>query len=200
MGRKYDFELLLMRHGEARSWSDEGDRGRVLTENGRDQIKETVGAFEALGWHWGLGATSGYTRAQETYDALLHSMYDRALNDHHIKLPEASEVPDLAPSGDPERAARALIGIGENLAGPQPRVLAVAHNPILPAIAGVLLAGDPNLQLALGTGDVIHLFIPAPSHFDVVLAPQEQEPLPRAYLLGMYPRHALAAIAAQAAK
>ncbi len=200
MGRKYDFELLLMRHGDAQSWSDEGDRGRALTEDGRAKIAEVVDAFEAQGWHWGLGCTSGYTRAQETYDVLLHTLYDRALADHHVKLPEASEVPSLIPSGDPEAAARALVALGENLAGPQPRVLAVAHNPILPAIVGALIAGDPTVQIAMGTGDVIHLFIPAPSPFDLIMDPQEEEPLPRAFLLGMYPRHALAAIAAQASR
>ena len=196
MGRKYDFELLLMRHGQAQDWSEQGDRGRELTESGRARIARQAGAFEQLGWFWGKSFTSGYARAEQTLGTLREELAQVALEQHHIKLDAPGEIPHLAPSGDPERAARALVEAGSALAGPQPRILAVAHNPIVPKIAGVLIAGDPSMQIALGTGDVIHLFVPAPSPFDLILDPQEQEPLPRAVVLGIYPAHALEAIAA----
>lgn len=191
MGRKYDFELLLVRHGDAEDWADGGDSQRALTEDGVKALERCIPAWEHFGWCWSEAIQSPYLRAKQTakifYEALATSFYDREGSD--LREPQVGEV--FTPSSNPHDTARAIIELGNKQSGPRPLIAVFGHNPNLSRVASLLVCGEDNGSFALGRGDVVHLFVPAPSPFDLIVDPQEAEPLPRAVVLGVYPRAAL---------
>jgi len=197
MGRKYDFELLIMRHGEAESWADGGDPARRLTERGKASVDTISRAFIAQQWYWSRAFTSTYVRAQQTGQAIYEPLAAQFQRTEQDVLAPLEETPLIIPSGDVHAAARMITKAGHALASARPRVAVFAHNPLLAKLVGLLVAGDPSVQFVLEYASVVHLFVPAPSPFDLVLDPkgEGEEPLTRAAVLGFYPRHALEAMA-----
>lgn len=191
MGRKYDFELLLVRHGDAEDWADGGDSMRSLTESGVSALERCIPAWEHFGWFWSEAIQSPYLRAKQTakifHEALSSSFFER----EGTPLREPSTEEPFIPSSNPFDTARAIIELGNKQSGPRPLIAVFGHNPNLSRVANLLVCGEDNGSFALGRGDVVHLFIPAPSPFDLIVDPQDEEPLPRAVVLGVYPRAAL---------
>lgn len=196
MSRMNDFEMILVRHGDAASTSPTGDAGRPLTDSGRQKIQAVAPAFIRNEWFWSQAWVSPYLRARQTFDALAERMAEPFERIYDNPLPEGKESELLVPHGDAEAAARHLTTQGYKLFGPRPRQLVVAHNPLLQGLVSLLVCGDTSAQFAIGRGDMVHLFVPAPSPFDLILAPTALDPLPRAIVLGVYPRAALALQAA----
>ncbi|MEM1348613.1 MAG: histidine phosphatase family protein [Myxococcota bacterium] len=195
MSRKYDFELLLMRHGEASSWADGGDCARRLTQRGSASVDTIAKAFIAQQWYWSRAFTSTYVRAKQTGQAIYEPLAQEFERTERDALATLEETALVVPNGDIHAAARMITQAGYALASARPRIAVFAHNPLLQGLVGLLVAGDPSVQFALEYASVVHLFVPAPSPFDLIVDPQEEEPLTRAVVLGLYPRHALEAMA-----
>lgn len=194
MGRKFDFELLIMRHGDAEDRSPTGDAGRALTERGGERIDLVARAFGAQEWYWSEAFVSPYLRAQQTYERVMAHIGPKFEAEHDTPLAPAHQTELLLPGARVEELAHMIVDRGTRLAGPRPRVAVFGHNPCLSRLAGLLVGGDHETHFSMGRGDVVHLFVPAPSPFDLILDPQEREPLPRAVVLGFYPSLALEAM------
>ncbi len=199
MARLNDFELLIVRHGIAESYHDQGDAARQLTDVGEQRIKRVLPTWLSMDWHWNVALTSPYARAKRTSEIIQQGLYERYLETHMMKIPEALVDDQLVPHGDLDQALFRILDVGRILAGPRPRVAVFSHNPLVSRLASKLVCGDEHGQFSFGTGDMLHLFIPAPSHFDLVLSPQKKEPLPRAVVLGFYPADAQIAMSEGAA-
>lgn len=189
--RANDFELLLIRHGDAEDWSEEGDFGRKLTSRGEAAIRRAAGAFAPLGFGWSEAWTSPYPRAEQTATAIWqeHSAWFERDYGQALERPKVSDA--LRVEADPIKMAEFLVARGQTFAGPRPTIAAFGHQPNLEAVVSLLLTGSVGTSFSVGRGDLVHLFVPAPSHFDTILAPMDKEPLPKAVLLGFYPRAAL---------
>lgn len=190
MARLNDFELMLVRHGTAQPFHEQGDDHRELTAEGRKRLERTLSTWLSMDWHWNVALSSPYVRARQTADVFQKGLHDRYLESHMIDLPEPLIDDELVPHGDLEQAIARILDVGRLLAGPRPRVAVFSHNPLVSRIASKLVCGDEKGQFSFGTGDMLHLFIPAPSHFDTVLSPQKKEPATRAVVLGFYPASA----------
>jgi len=196
MGRKYDFELLLVRHGDAHDWSEAGDAGRELTERGVRALEACVPAFQRFDWHWSAALTSPYVRARQTADIFWKGLAPSYAEAQGMILPEPLIDDGLVPGGDTLAVLQRIVELGESMAGPRPRIAVFGHNPNISRMFSVMMTGSPDaLQVSFGRGDVAHMFVPAASPFDMVLDPLEREPLPRAVLLGFYPHVAQRAAA-----
>ena len=66
MIRPNDFELLLVRHGDAEDDAPGGDAARALTEPGQAAIRRVGAALERLELTWSEAWTSPYLRAKQT--------------------------------------------------------------------------------------------------------------------------------------
>ena len=193
MIRPNDFELFLVRHGQPESWADGGDPARALTSKGAEAIERVGKAFVKLGWSWSEAWSSPYLRAKQT-SALVRQALVEAEVAMPYEVPEIQEDERLVVHASPKQTARWLVEHGQRMHGPRPSLAAFGHQPNLAAVAALLLSDEADVQIALGQGDVIHLFVHAPSPFDTLLDPQQEEPLPKATLLGFYPRHTLESI------
>ena len=189
MIRPNDFELLLMRHGQAQSWADGGDANRTLTESGAQAIARAAKAFVAMGWTWTKAWSSPFERTKQTSQIIWQTLHDANLT-HPYELASPVHADELVVHADPYKTARFITKQGHALQGPRPCVAIFGHQPNLAAVASLLLSTE-HVNISLGQGDIIHLFVPAPSPFDTILDPKEEEPLPKATLLGFYPRHSL---------
>ena len=195
MARMNDFELMIVRHGVAEDRHDQGDAARRLTPAGEQRLRDAVATWAALEWRWDVALTSPYARALSTAQILHEGLNQGALEAHGAPLSDPEIEPALVPHGDLDEAIAKVLSEGRLLAGPRPRVALFSHNPMVGRLASLLVCGDDQGQFNFGKGDLLHLFIPAPSHFDLVLAPQQREPAPRAVVLGFYPSSAQIAMA-----
>ena len=193
--RANDFELLLFRHGDAEDWSASGDDARALTPDGLAAMERAAGALEVLGLSWSEAWTSPLTRARQTADALWRVHSPWAQRQDGMPLPEPKPHDALRVDSSARVMAEFLVKRGQRFAGPRPCIAAFGHQPTIEGVLSLLLTGDQGLRCSVGRGDLLHLFVPAPSPFDTVLVPMAQEPLPRAVLLGFYPRAALERVA-----
>jgi len=115
-------EIFLMRHGQAEDHSAVGDRGRRLTAEGRAEVERVARAMAKAGvavdtvWH------SPYVRAVETMEIMSAA----------LGAPPRVEDGGLVPHGTPETAVDALVAARGS-------ILVVAHLPLLPSMASVLL-------------------------------------------------------------
>jgi hypothetical protein len=92
---------------------------------------------------------------------------------------------------DLDAALEHILERGHRLQDPRPSITVFTHQPLAEALASKLLTGDTSMSINVGQGDVLHILVIAPSHFDRVLAPVEKEPMLKATLLGVFPRFAL---------
>lgn len=194
MARREDFELLIVRHGMAQDWHEDGDQARRLTEAGESMLRRAVPAWRRFDWHWSVALASPYVRAQQTARHFWDALAPAYAEEQFMELTEPLTDEGLVPGADARTAAHQLLELGSKLAGPRPRVAVFSHNPLVGRLASLFLCGDEEGRVAMGQGDVLHLFVPAPSHLDQILAPESREPLPRAVLLGFYPSAAQVAV------
>lgn len=139
-------KLYLVRHAIAEDSADyEDDRLRPLTEKGREKMKKIAHALQEMGVKPDLIVSSPFVRARQTADILAKGL-------KYTEEPTHSDF--LMPGGEPNDM------IGEiNEKYPVDELMLVGHEPNLSALAGVLLAGSPDLAINLKKGGVCCLSV-----------------------------------------
>ncbi len=147
MGR---FELMLMRHGEAEDFAEEGDAHRVLTPRGHAMAQRAGTLMQTLAWHPTLAVSSPFARARQTLEGVLEA----------VAAPLAMEIePGLVPGAPASRAVASLIERAAKLAAADIRMVAVGHNPCVTGMLAHLVRGDDRMAFAVSTGDLAHLSV-----------------------------------------
>ena len=119
--------LWLLRHGQAGPYVQTGDHLRELTAHGRREVLHAAGHL--LGEPLQAILSSPYVRARQTAE-LVHEALDRR--------PPLLTLEGITPDDDPRRALQALAERTEG------DLLVVSHQPLIGALAGLLVHG--NLQ------------------------------------------------------
>jgi phosphohistidine phosphatase len=141
-------KIYLVRHAIAEEPGTSGyedDSLRPLTEKGRGKMQRIARALRELGVAPDLIVSSPYARASQTASILAKE----------FKYKEELAYSDfLAPMGEPND----MIGeINEKYSVDE--LMLVGHEPNLSSLAGVLLAGSPDLAINLKKGGVCCLSV-----------------------------------------
>jgi phosphohistidine phosphatase len=134
--------LYLFRHGIAVDRGLPGyedDSQRPLTSKGATRIRRIARAIKGLGVKFDLILSSPYVRAHKTAQ-ITASIYGIETSLHLTG--------NLIPTGSPA----ALIGEIHETYADALSILVVGHEPYLSEMAGMLLAGDEKVALALKKG------------------------------------------------
>ncbi|HYQ38233.1 MAG TPA: phosphohistidine phosphatase SixA [Pseudomonas sp.] len=129
--------LWLLRHGQAGPYVRAGDHLRELTAHGRREVLHAAGHL--LGEPLQAILVSPYVRAQQTAE-LVHEALGRE--------PALLTVEGITPDDDPREALRLLAG------RPEQNLLVVSHQPLLGALAGLLVHGHLQDPLPLQTASL----------------------------------------------
>jgi phosphohistidine phosphatase len=140
-------ECLLVRHGiavDAEQW-DGSEENRPLTEKGKKRVRQAAAGLAALGCKPTRLCSSPMVRAYDTARLL------RAAVCPTLKVETRDE---LAAGAAPEQVIAWLRSLPA-----ESTVVCVGHEPLLGAVAGVLLAGKPitGLGLKKAGAALIHL-------------------------------------------
>jgi phosphohistidine phosphatase len=140
--------LYLVRHAIAENIGMSGyedDSLRPLTEKGRGKMRRIASALKGLGVEPDLIVSSPYVRASQTASVLAKQLDYRE---------EIVYSDSLMPMGEPDD----MIGeINEKYSVDE--LMLVGHEPSLSTLAGVLLAGDPDISINLKKGGVCCLTV-----------------------------------------
>jgi len=139
-------KLYLVRHAIAEDVREsEDDSLRPLTEKGREKMRRIAQALEELGVQPDLIVSSPYVRASQTASILAKG----------LKYKEELAYSDfLVPMAEPDD----MIGeINEKFSVDE--LMLVGHEPNLSSLAGVLLAGSPDLSINFKKGGVCCLSV-----------------------------------------
>lgn len=131
--------LWLLRHGQATAYVAHGDHLRELTALGR---REAQSAARYLPSSLPLVLTSPYVRAQQTAAEVMGLLAGR---------PSLQVQPGITPDDDPRAALQLLQQCAEE------EFLVVCHQPIIGALAGLLLHGHLQQPLGFHTGTLMCL-------------------------------------------
>lgn len=129
-------DCVLIRHGiavEPNEWDGE-EAHRPLTDKGRTRTKQVAQGLAALDIAPTVIVSSPFARAHETAEILQRALDSKT----SIQLCE-----ELVPGGQPEKVLALLATFAE-----EDCVLCVSHEPLLGALAGLMLAGKPLSGLA----------------------------------------------------
>lgn len=107
-------ELILLRHGKAEDFHQDGDAARALVEKGRAQARKAGKLLLRSKWRPEIVLTSPLVRARQTADEFCEA----------AELPGALIQGWLACGMTPKRAMQELAGFGEFK-----RVAIVGHEP-----------------------------------------------------------------------
>ncbi|KAF1069663.1 MAG: Phosphohistidine phosphatase SixA [Pseudomonas citronellolis] len=132
-------KLWLLRHGEAEPHARR-DAERRLTAHGRQEV--ICSAAHLLGLPLDGILASPYVRAQETAELVRQALDFKA---------EVSLAPWLTPDDDPRDALRFLDGRAEQ------HLLLVTHQPLVGALAGLLVHGSRHDALPFATASLAEL-------------------------------------------
>lgn len=132
--------LWLLRHGQAGPYVRTGDHLRELTAHGRREVLHAAGHL--LGEPLQSILVSPYVRAQQTAE-LVHEALGRA--------PALLTVDGITPDDDPREVLRLLSERSEQ------DLLVVSHQPLLGALAGLLVHGHLQEPLPLQTASLVLL-------------------------------------------
>ncbi|MCY1396727.1 Phosphohistidine phosphatase SixA [compost metagenome] len=132
-------KIWLLRHGEAEPQARR-DADRRLTAHGRKEVLISAGHLSGHPLDGILA--SPYVRAQETAELVREALgLDGAVH----------TAPWLTPDDDPRDVLRFLDGRGER------NVLLVSHQPLIGALAGLLVHGSRNEALPMNTASLAEL-------------------------------------------
>lgn len=132
-------KLWLLRHGEAEPQS-RSDAARELTARGRRDLQASATAL--LGQPLQAILASPYVRAQQSAEVVRQLLgHDQAI----------ITVPWLTPESDPREVLRELDALSEE------SLLLVAHQPLLGALAGLLVHGHRQAPLPLSPASLVEL-------------------------------------------
>lgn len=130
-------KLWLLRHGQAGPYVQTGDHLRELTEHGRREVLQAARHLGEVSIDRVL--VSPYVRARQTADLLLGQLAQR---------PPLEVVQGITPDDDPRAAATLLAAREED------SLLVVSHQPLLGALAGLLLHGHLQAPLPFNTASL----------------------------------------------
>ncbi|MGH1344742.1 MAG: SixA phosphatase family protein [Nannocystales bacterium] len=155
------FELMLMRHGEAKDFSEGGDAHRALTRRGHAMAQRAGNLIQTLGWDPTIAVSSPFVRARQTLEGVLEA----------AESPVGMETePGLVPGAPPGGAVATLIERATVVAGADVRMLAIGHNPCITGMLAHLVRGDERMAFAVSTGDLAHLSVDPMDGTAVVLS------------------------------
>ena len=129
-------KLWLLRHGEAEPTA-RTDAERNLTAYGRQQVREAAGQLQGRPLQAVL--VSPYVRAQQTADLLCEVLAFAGFR---------QTVPWLTPESDLRQTLRELHGYAFD------ELLLVTHQPLVGALAGVLMHGHRQQPLSMNTASL----------------------------------------------
>lgn len=132
--------LWLLRHGQAGPYVQTGDHLRELTERGRREALHAAGHL--LGEPPKAILVSPYVRAQQTAE-LVHEALART--------PALFTIDGITPDDDPREALRLLAERREQ------SLLLVTHQPLVGALAGLLVHGHLQQPLPFNTASLVLL-------------------------------------------
>jgi phosphohistidine phosphatase len=137
--------LYFLRHGQAVDRDTPGcrrDADRPLTPKGRQRLRRTAGAMEAMELHLEAILSSPYRRARQTAEIVA-----RALN----LQDRLSFSRQLTPAGSPQALIAELNRLNLH------NLLLVGHEPGLGNLIARLVTGGRNLELELKKGGLCKL-------------------------------------------
>jgi phosphohistidine phosphatase len=135
-GEGWAMKLWLLRHGEAEPTA-RTDAERNLTVHGRQQVREA--AAQLLGRPLQAVLVSPYVRAQQTADLVCDVLAFSGMR---------QTVPWLTPESDLRQTLRELDGYAFD------ELLLVTHQPLVGALAGLLIHGHRQQQLPMNTASL----------------------------------------------
>jgi phosphohistidine phosphatase len=131
--------LWLLRHGQAEAQA-RSDAERALTAHGREEVRQV--AVQLQGRRLGAILASPYVRAQQTA-ALVREALGFTDGIH--------TVPWLTPDSDPREVLKQLDRYAQD------ELLLVTHQPLVGALAGLLIHGHRQQPLAMHTASLAEL-------------------------------------------
>lgn len=131
--------LWLLRHGEAQPHA-RSDAQRALTEQGRAEVRQSAERLRGRSLQRIL--VSPYLRAQQTAELVRDTL--------GLDLP-LTTLDWLTPDDSPREVANRLDQY------PADELLVVSHNPLLGALAGLLVHGHLQLPFPLRTASLVGL-------------------------------------------
>lgn len=131
--------LWLLRHGQAEAQA-RSDAERALTAHGREEVRQV--AVQLQGRRLGAILASPYVRAQQTA-ALVREALGFTDGIH--------TVPWLTPDSDPREVLKQLDRYAQD------ELLLVTHQPLVGALAGLLIHGHRQQALAMHTASLAEL-------------------------------------------
>lgn len=131
--------LWLLRHGQAEPQA-RSDAERALTAHGREEVRQM--AVQLQGRRLGAILASPYVRAQQTA-ALVREALGFTDGIH--------TVPWLTPDSDPREVLKQLDRYAQG------ELLLVTHQPLVGALAGLLIHGHRQQPLAMHTASLAEL-------------------------------------------
>jgi phosphohistidine phosphatase len=135
-GEGWAMKLWLLRHGEAEPTA-RTDAERNLTVHGRQQVREA--AAQLLGRPLQAVLVSPYVRAQQTADLVCDVLAFSGMR---------QTVPWLTPESDLRQTLRELDGYAFD------ELLLVTHQPLVGALAGLLIHGHRQQPVAMNTASL----------------------------------------------
>lgn len=131
--------LWLLRHGQAEAQA-RSDAERALTAHGREEVHQV--AVQLQGRRLGAILASPYVRAQQTA-ALVREALGFTDGIH--------TVPWLTPDSDPREVLKQLDRYAQD------ELLLVTHQPLVGALAGLLIHGHRQQPLTMHTASLAEL-------------------------------------------
>ncbi|MDO9624528.1 MAG: phosphohistidine phosphatase SixA [Pseudomonas sp.] len=131
--------LWLLRHGEAEAQA-RSDAARALTTRGRQEVRQA--AVQLEGRKLGAILASPYVRAQQTAALVCEALGFTG---------GVETVPWLTPDSDPREVLRQLDHY------PQGELLLVTHQPLVGALAGLLIHGNRQQAVPMHTASLAEL-------------------------------------------
>ncbi len=145
-------DLILLRHGKAEDYHQNGDASRELVDRGREQARRAARLLKDNKWLPEIVLTSPLVRARQTADEFCET----------AKLPGAAIQGWLACGMHPEHALRELAGFTEFK-----RIAIVGHEPDFSGLVEWIL-GASGGGVEVKKGAVACLRINPPSRYGVL--------------------------------
>jgi phosphohistidine phosphatase len=131
-------DLFVLRHGKAEQSSERADGKRVLTVDGKDEMRKIGKWMQQKKFRFDVIATSPLIRAYETAEIVARSLGQK----ERLAVWE-----ELEPGGDPDALSYRASRYGEDAA-----ILVIGHEPMLSMLISRIISGHDTVSLILAKG------------------------------------------------
>jgi phosphohistidine phosphatase len=131
-------DLFVLRHGKAEQSSEKADGKRVLTADGKDEMRKIGKWMQQKKFRFDVIATSPLTRAYETAEIVARSLGQK----ERLAVWE-----ELEPGGDLDALSYRVSRCGEDAA-----ILLIGHEPMLSMLISRIISGHDTVSLILAKG------------------------------------------------